>query len=86
MSTILGNGSVTFGDGTVQTTKTPTTVGSFTNDSNFITSSTANSTYSTINNAVYNTVASMSRNGNFTTYSINGGVLSSQGFNCNCNC
>ena len=37
MSAIIGNGTVTFGDGTVQTTKTPANVSAFTNDASYVT-------------------------------------------------
>ena len=47
MSAQLGNGSVTFGDGSVQTTKTPTIVSAFTNDSNYTTVSAVSATYAT---------------------------------------
>jgi hypothetical protein len=85
MSVQLGNGSITFSDGTVQSTKTPTVTSAFTNDSGYVTSSSVASTYATIAQAGYN----WSWSGYYmyiNTYNVDGGLVASQSFNCNCNC
>jgi hypothetical protein len=85
MSVQLSNGSITFSDGTTQTTKTPTVTSAFTNDANYVTSSSVASTYATIAQAGYN----WSWSGyalSINTYNVNGGLVASQSFNCNCNC
>lgn len=85
MSVQLGNGSITFSDGTTQSTKTPTVTSAFTNDAGYVTSSSLSGTYSTIASAGYNWSWSgydMSIN----TYNVDGGLIASQHFNCNCNC
>jgi len=87
MSVILGNGIVTFGDGTVQTTKTPANISAFTNDSSYLTSSTAASTWATIPNAIHSVTGTASRNGVLYYYSVTGTQLGTAGpWNCNCNC
>lgn len=86
MSTILGNGSVTFGDGTVQSTKTPTTISSFTNDLNWTTTTAVAATYATKTNAAYSVTGSASRRINLYLYTTNGTLTSQINTNCNCNC
>jgi hypothetical protein len=86
MSTTLNTTGITFGDGTTQATKTPTVISAFTNDSNYVTSSTASSTYATpAQTATYF--------GFDTGYSvtiilnnINGTGIYGGFYNCNCNC
>jgi hypothetical protein len=53
MASTLGNGTLTFGDGTVQSTKTPTVISAFTNDSAYLTNANVSSSYATITNTVY---------------------------------
>ena len=85
MSVQLGNGSITFSDGTTQSTKTPTVTSAFTNDAGYVTSSSVSSTYATKASAGYN----WSWSGYYmyiNTYNVDGGLVASQSFNCNCNC
>lgn len=86
MSTILGNGSITFGDGTVQSTKTPTTISSFTNDLNWTTTSAVASTYATKNNTAYSISGGAGRRFNLYLYTTTGTLTSQINSNCNCNC
>lgn len=86
MSTILGDGSVTFGDGTVQTTKTPTVVSAFTNDSSWTTSSAVAATYATRTNAAYSITGGAGRRFNLYLYTYTGVLTSQINSNCNCNC
>lgn len=89
MSTSLNNGTITFPDGTTQSTKTPTVTSAFTNDSGYLTNADISSNYSTIAQAGYNWSWS-GWSGNYyvyiNTYNVNGGLITSQSFNCNCNC
>ena len=85
MSTILNNGVITFGDGTTQSTKTPTVTSAFTNDAGYVTNASISGNYATIAQAGYN----WSWSGydlSINTYNVNGGLIASQHFNCNCNC
>jgi len=87
MSVILGNGIVTFGDGTVQTTKTPANISAFTNDSGYTTLTAQLPTYSKVGET-----------GNHFTwggsgmaltlyyYDINNNLIGTMVGNCNCNC
>ena len=86
MSTILQNGSVQFGDGTVQSTKTPSNVSAFTNDSGYLSSSVANSNFASKTQTVGSISASASRSLSFYYYNVSGALVGAQGFNCNCNC
>lgn len=86
MSTILGATGITFGDGTIQTTKTPTVTSGFTNDSNY-----ATSTYVSTNYAIKNESAgSIGFNTGYGVViqglDINGNVIFGGFYNCNCNC
>ena len=87
MSTTLGNGTIQFGDGTVQSTTTPTVVSAFTNDSGYTTQANMNPTYSTIGQTAY---AFSSGGGDMALqmqwYNVNGTLMQSVAFNCNCNC
>jgi hypothetical protein len=85
MSVQLGNGSITFSDGSVQSTKTPTVTSAFTNDSGYVTSASLSGTYSTIAQAGYNWSWS-GYNLTLNTYNVSGGLIASQSWNCNCNC
>lgn len=85
MSTSLNNGTITFPDGTIQSTKTPTVTSAFTNDSGYLTDANISPTYSTIAQAGYN----WGWSGYYmyiNTYNVDGGLIASQSFNCNCNC
>ena len=85
MSVILGATGITFGDGTVQITNTPTVVSAFTNDGVYITDSAISPTYTPLTGALYNWAWSGYYLG-INTYNVTGGLISSQAFNCNCNC
>lgn len=87
MTTSLNNGILTFGDGTTQSTKTPTVVSAFTNDVGYTTDAVIATSYATKAQAGYNwyygnSGAALAIN----TYNINGSLIASQSFNCNCNC
>ena len=87
MSAKLGNGNITFGDGTVQSTKTPTVVSAFTNDSGYTTKAVMDSDYSTIGQTAY--AFSWGGSGmalQMQWYDVNGTLMQSVAFNCNCNC
>jgi hypothetical protein len=89
MSAILGNGSITFADGTVQSTKTPTIVSAFTNDSAYLTSTAAAASYATTATAIHSITADNSgrRPGGLNFYSLTGVYIGTTGhWNCNCNC
>ena len=89
MSTQIGNGNITFGDGTIQTTKTPTAISAFTNDSVFVSKANVAATYATKANTVGSIyVYTESSNGydSFSWNNINGTSLGSGFANCNCNC
>lgn len=86
MSATLTSAGITFGDGTTQTTTTPTVISAFTNDSNYITTAVASSTYA---------LKSQSANyfGFDTGFSCTIQLLNQSGsviyggfYNCNCNC
>ena len=87
MSAQLSNGNIIFGDGTVQSTKTPTVVSAFTNDSGYTTQAAMAPTYSTIGQTAY---AFSWGGGNMALqmqwYDVNGTQMQSVSFNCNCNC
>ena len=87
MSAQLGNGTVRFGDGTVQSTKTPSNVSAFTNDNNYITNSVASTTYATKANTIHSITGSAQRRFLMNIYSETGVYMSTTGqWNCNCNC
>jgi hypothetical protein len=87
MSAQLGNGTVTFGDGTVQSTKTPTNISAFTNDQNYLTSAVANATYATKLNAMSSVAAQAQRTFQLYYYDVHGTYMgTTQVSNCNCNC
>ena len=86
MATIIGNGNITFGDGSIQTTKTPSNVSAFTNDSGYLTTTNMASTYATTAQAVGS--ISLSPGYGMTLYAdnIDGTHISGGFYNCNCNC
>ena len=87
MSAQLGNGTVRFGDGTVQSTKTPSNVSAFTNDSVYLTPTTANVTYAKQAEAA-GSINCPNPGYGLTIWltNINGTNISGGLFNCNCNC
>ena len=86
MSATLNNSGIVFGDGTTQTTKTPTTISSFTNDSGYVTSANVSATYAlktqTADNFGFNTGYGVT----ITLNNINGSSIYGGFYNCNCNC
>ncbi len=87
MSTRLGNGNITFGDGTVQSTATPTIVSAFTNDGVYLTPSDVAATYAAKTQTV-GSFAIVQLGYSMTLYldDINGNHIGGGFFNCNCNC
>ena len=86
MSATLGNGSITFGDGTTQSTTTPTVVSAFTNDSDWTTVSALSSTYAAKATTAYSITGGASRRFNLYLYTATGVLTSQINANCNCNC
>ena len=74
MSTVLNNGTVTFGDGTIQTTKTPTVTSAFTNDTSWTTSTEVAAKYATKAATGYTVTGGASRRFNLYTYSLTGEI------------
>lgn len=86
MAFILKDGSIQFGDGTTQSTASPTRISAFTNNSGYVTTSSLDATYALRTQAVHSVSGSASRRWGMTYYSVSGAALGSMGFNCNCNC
>jgi hypothetical protein len=87
MTVSLNNGTLTFGDGSTQTTKTPTVVSAFTNDSGYTTDSALSPTYATITTAVNNYISENTGVAwSVSWYNRNGSFMGSVSYNCNCNC
>jgi len=89
MSATLGNGTVTFGDGTVQTTKTPANVSAFTNDATYVPAATAANVYATKVDSVgsiYGYVESSDGILDLYWYDVNQKLIGQSHANCNCNC
>ena len=86
MAATLGNGNITFGDGSVQSTKTPTVVSAFTNDSNWTTTGALAGTYAAIATTAYSISGGASRPFNLYLYTVTGTLTSQINANCNCNC
>jgi len=89
MSTILGATGIKFGDGTIQTTKTPAVVSAFTNDAAYSISSDLHIKYAERSWAIHNFgIAGTGGSGtfHFYWYNLNGTQLGSASANCNCNC
>lgn len=86
MSATLGNGSITFGDGTTQSTTTPTVVSAFTNDSDWTTVSSLASTYAAKATTAYSITGGAGRRFNLYLYTATGVLTSQINSNCNCNC
>lgn len=85
-STIMTQTTLTFGDGTTQSTAIPTKVSGFTNDSGYLTDTQVSSRYATKADAVGS--ISMYTGYGMTLYAdnINGTHISGGFINCNCNC
>ena len=86
MTTSLNNGIITFGDGTTQSTKTPTVTSAFTNDSSWTTSSAVAATYAARASAAYTIAGGAGRRFNLYLYTYTGVLTSQINSNCNCNC
>ena len=87
MAATLGNGNLTFGDGSTQSSKTPTVVSAFTNDSGFVTSASISATYAPVGAAVsYITSGGASSSYQLNWYNVDGALIGSNYWNCNCNC
>ena len=86
MSAILTTSGITFGDGSTQTTKTPTVISAFTNDSGYVTSASVSSTFAqksqTATNFGFNTGYGVT----IFLNNINGTNIYGGFYNCNCNC
>ena len=85
MSTIIANGTITFPDGTTQSTKTPTVTSAFTNNSGYITDAAISPTYALKTEAL----SKWDWSGyalTLNTYNTNGVLVQTQSWNCNCNC
>ena len=86
MSAILGATGVTFGDGTIQTTKTPTVISAFTNDSGYVTSSQVAATYARLDQSIGSIGFNSGYNVVIEGLNQSGGVIFGGSYNCNCNC
>ena len=86
MAATLGNGDITFGDGTIQSTTTPTIVSAFTNDSSWTTSSALAGTYAAKATTAYSITGGAGRRFNLYLYTVTGVLTSQINSNCNCNC
>ena len=86
MAITLGNGTITFGDGSTQSSKTPTVVSAFTNDTNWTTSGAVAATYATRANTAYSVAGGAGRRFNLYLYTATGVLTSQINSNCNCNC
>jgi hypothetical protein len=86
MSAILTSAGVTFGDGSTQTTTTPTVISAFTNNVGYVNTASAAANYATKDNTV----------GSFNAYiwkgrvvygrDVNNNNITGGYYNCNCNC
>ena len=87
MSTLLGNGNITFGDGTVHITETQKNLSAFTNDGVYLTPSDVAATYAAKTQTV-GSFAIVQLGYSMTLYldDINGNHIGGGFFNCNCNC
>jgi len=86
MSAILGNGIMTFGDGTVQTTATPANVSAFANDNGYLTPSNVAATYATKAQSVGSFTGSWGYSLTLYLSDINNNTIWGGAANCNCNC
>ena len=86
MSAILTSAGVTFGDGSTQTTKTPTVISNFTNDSGYLTSTTVSANYAAKSQTATNFGFDTGYGVVLQLNDINGNVIYGGFYNCNCNC
>lgn len=86
MTVKIENGSITFSDGTTQTTATPTVISAFTNDSSWVTQAAVGAKYQTKANTGYSVGGGAGRRFNLYVYTYNGTLTSQINSNCNCNC
>jgi hypothetical protein len=86
MGTTLSSSGITFGDGSTQTTKTPTVISNFTNDRGFLTSLTVAATYATPAQTATNFGFDTGYGVVLQLQNINGTVIYGGFYNCNCNC
>ena len=87
MASTLGNGTITFGDGSTQSSKTPTVVSAFTNDLAYLTGANVASSYATRASTVYRfTSNGAGGSGAIYWYNVDGAYMGGYGWNCNCNC
>lgn len=86
MATILQNGNIRFGDGTVQSTKTPTVISAFSNDTGYANANIVSAGYA----ARSQTIGSIGFDSGYSVTligrDINGATVFGGSFNCNCNC
>lgn len=87
MSAILTSTGITFGDGTTQTTTTPTVISAFTNDSNYITTAGVAATYALkTQTATYFDFPNPGYGSTIQLLNQAGSVIYGGFYNCNCNC
>lgn len=86
MATTLGNGTVIYGDGTVQTTATPANVSAFTNDIGYQTSVTVAAGSARKDQTLSSISVSPGYSLTLWGDDINGNHITGGFFNCNCNC
>ena len=86
MAATLNSTGITFGDGTSQSTKTPTAISAFTNDSSYATSAGVSANYAlksqTLNYFGFDSGYSVT----LQLKNISGAVIYGGAYNCNCNC
>jgi len=86
MSAILTSTGVTFGDGSTQTTTTPTVISAFTNDSNYITTAVAAANYAALSQTATNFGFDTGYGVVIQLLNQSGTVIYGGYYNCNCNC
>ena len=86
MSATLTSAGITFGDGTTQTTTTPTVISAFTNNSGFLTSANVAASYATLAQTATYFGFDTGYSVYITLNNINSTVIYGGSYNCNCNC
>ena len=86
MSTIINATGITFGDGTVQNTTTPTLISAFTNDSGYATSASVSANYALLSQTATNFGFNTGYGVTLILNNINGTGIYGGFYNCNCNC
>lgn len=87
MSAILTSTGITFGDGTTQTTTTPTVISAFTNDANYATTTGVAATYALLSQTATNfTYPNPGYGATIQLLNQSGTVIYGGFYNCNCNC